>query len=232
MKTQVMLCAIGALAVGANAGTVDMVFVERGAGSNVSADFFGESRDVFAGQLIHSISGFEGAFAPLNGNQITFCTDFPERIIEESTEYDLVDLSQVPVGSHPRVDDLEDVRDDAIRRLFGQADGALDEGSTNDALSTAFQLVLWEIVYDFDGSANSIDIGSGNISFTRLNGDGFSAGILSAVSQFTTAALEGDFLANVIALAADDAQDQLLVPAPGSAAIVALAGLGLARRRR
>ncbi|MEM7754328.1 MAG: hypothetical protein AAF297_01690 [Planctomycetota bacterium] len=232
MKTGLMLCATAVLASGANAG-IELEFLAQGAGTQVSVDFFGDSRDTFVGQLIHEVDGFTGGLSGLNGQQISFCPDLPEDVATEPTHYELVDLTDVPVTADMSSTPLTSAQADAVLRIVSAAPEVFDASFTGNGRSAAFQLVLWEIIYDFDGTAASLDLESGNVSFTRTDGTSvFSGALGSSATDLLDAAINGDINQGVIALANAGNQDQLFLPTPGGTVVLAAAGLAVARRRR
>jgi len=231
MKTRVMMCATALVAATAHGG-VELTFLEKGAGSNVSVTFFGETRDVFAGQLIHQVAGLEGGLSSFNGRQVTFCPDFPEPVATGPTMFKLVDLADVPVTLDQHSQRVDAAQADAIRRLFSNGGSALVDGSGDNDRATAFQLVLWEIIYDFDGSQASIDVDAGNISVIEFGGAALSAGIMADIADLSDFALNGDVTTGVLALAEEGVQDQIFIPTPAPLALGAAFGLVAARRRR
>jgi hypothetical protein len=127
---------------------------------------------------------------------------------------------------------------DAIRALYSATASTLMAGGLSNAYATAFQLVVWEIVDDFDGTAGSINADAGNLILTATDGNAMDADILNAMAALTTdmmnaIATGGGSFSNVIGLANAGFQDQLvLVPAPGAMALMGLGGLVASRRRR
>jgi len=111
----------------------------------------------------------------------------------------------------------------AIGALFA---GHGDNLSGSDEAAT-FQAVLWEIVYDFDGSDRSIDMAGGKVSFGLIDGALF--------DSMKRTALRRDLNTSVALLSNDTHNDQFrIIPLPSGAG---LAGLGLFafapwRRRR
>ena len=196
-------------------------------------NFFGDSRDTFVGQLVHEVDGFTGGLSGLNGQQVSFCPDLPEEVATDPTHYDIVDLTDVPVTADMSSDQLTAAQADAVLRLVSAAPEVFGLGFGNNGRAGAFQLVLWEIIYDFDGTAASLDLEAGNVSFTRTNGDSvFSGQLGSSASEFLDAAVNGDITQGVVALANAGRQDQIFIPAPGGVAVLAATGLAIARRRR
>ena len=110
-------------------------------------------------------------------------------------------------------DSLGDAKARAIGALFADQANALN--SRNQAAT--FQAMLWELVYDFDGSEQSIDMHQGHIAFGMLDGALF--------DSMKTTALRGGPGSNLSLLSSDLHTDHFrVVPLPSGAS---LAGLGL-----
>ena len=117
---------------------------------------------------------------------------------------------------------------DAIYRQFNATNDGADIDS--NAKASAFQAVIWDIVYDYNGSQSSLDRDSGNVRFLS----GIDAGLFSQYAGLAGDLL-GDSSAGVIAYTNSSYQDQLgmqVVPLPGAAAMAALGLGGVAIRRR
>lgn len=234
-----MTIAISALAIAsaASAGVLDLQFLSMGAGTEVSLMEGADSRDIFVGELEHEISNALGADAALNGIHYTFCSDITQSVsASEAREYYTSPIEDMPDA--PGVAAMGVMKADAIRALYSSASSVLAGGSLSDEYATAFQLVIYEIVDDFDGSAASIDVGAGYIQATDVGGGALDAGILATISSLTSDLMtalgngEGSY-AGVLGLASATHQDQLVfVPTPGALALMGLGGLAATRRRR
>lgn len=111
----------------------------------------------------------------------------------------------------------------AIGSLFA---GAAGGEFTRPDEAVAFQTLLWEIVYEYDGSDASLDLADGRLRFGAVD-----QAIFDALKSL---ALRGGGASNVQILTHSSQGDQFrIVPLPSAAS---LAGLGLlataARRRR
>ena len=103
------------------------------------------------------------------------------------------------------------------------------------SFATAFQVTIWEIVNDFDGSVSSIDTNAGDLRITLPNGFELTGAIQAQVDSFKiglAANLGTTNFDGLIGFANDGAQDQLYVPAPGALALLGLGSLTATRRRR
>lgn len=222
----------------ASAGVVDMKFTGKGAGSNVQIQL-GErdTQNVFAGQLEHTIANAAGDDAFLNGTHYTFCADIIEHVTSDFDQYQLTDIENIPLTRQSR-DPMSSVRADAIRSLFAFNQSTLLAGGISNDFGTAMQITVWEIINDFDGTADSINLDAGNLTIAGKNGDDLNTNIINHFNGFKIQMLnamnQGQSDINyVLGLANEGHQDQLVVvPAPGAMALLTIGGLMTSRRRR
>jgi hypothetical protein len=232
MKTITAAIATAAVAASANAGFVDMKFLGTGEGSNARTTHFGNTRNVFAGQLRHRIANGVGAEAALNGDHRTFCADFYETVSSSFTPYEVVDPELVsdtlPMGS---------IKADALRCIYSASGSAALDSNASSSLAAAFQLAVWEVVTDFDGTMGSLSITAGNFSATKTDGNALSATTNNHLAAlFAAVASSNEGLPNLVGLRSDRSQDQLImgfsIPTPGTAVLAGLGILCIGRRRR
>ena len=217
--TAAVLCMLSGSAL---AETVDVEFLGRGSrGSNVTVSLHNglsfadgsTSRRLWVGQLRHSIDG---------ETYDTFCTELTQWAGDG--QFEVTNVKDAPSS----IDGMGEVKAQAIRNLFSSS--TLDFSSNSAA--AAFQAVIWEIVYDYDGSSESIsstDLEVGNVRFDSIHSRLF--------NEFAQAAFGGaaeNLGTQVRAIVNPNYQDQLVaVPVP-TAALLSTPVLGLvaARRRR
>lgn len=232
MKTIAVAIATVAVAASANAGFVDMKFLGTGEGSNVKSTHFGNTRNVFAGQLRHRIANGLGTEAALNGDHRTFCADFYETVSSSFTPYEVVEIELVsdtaPMGN---------VKAGAIRSIYTASGAAALDSNASSSLAAAFQLAVWEIVTDFDGTMGSLSITAGNFSAKKTDGNALSTTINNHLAAlFAAVASSNEGLPNLVGLRSQCAQDQLVmgfsIPTPGTAVLASLGILCVGRRRR
>lgn len=239
MKTRAMiLMAAAGLVCTAQAATANPITVKwegTNQGSNVKINITGRASDVFAGQLRHTFTNGSGFASGLNGTRRTFCADLDQHVGGTST-FTVVAPAQLSVRNAP----LGQARADALADLFFSHYLTASDAAASNDLATAFQILVWEIIYDYDGlSTASIDLAAGDLRVTRTNGSALSAGVVAQFATLLTSVGSGVGVGAVgfYAVQSGTKQDQLLyvpgvIPAPGAAAALGLAGLVAARRRR
>lgn len=224
----------GAAASTATADIVNMYFTGTDAGRSVRATYFGDSRNVFAGQLKHQING-TGPLSYLNAEFFTYCVDFAENITRDSNAtFSTADLTAVPARTNP-VDAIGMGRADALRFGFGGVGDLAFRSDTSNDVATAYQLAAWEIVTDYDANVgvSSFDLSQGNFRATKTNGSALWDDVDTILGDIKSRISTGENPANLLAFVNEGAQDQiLLVPAPGVAVATILGGFLIASRRR
>ena len=119
---------------------------------------------------------------------------------------------------------LGQTKADAIARLFGAYDGGRFNGREQ---TVAFQAMLWELVYDYDGTEESIDMTSGSVVFGLVKAAEF--------ESFKTSAMRGGSKSGVGLVSNDPLSDSFrVIPLPSTAglAVFGLLGIAAAGRRR
>jgi len=238
MNNQHATIAIAVLATAANADVLDMKFTGTGAGKSVQIQLGdADAQNLFAGELNHQITNATGVDAYLNGMHRTFCADITEHVAGNYTQYQTTALENIPLTANNPTP-MTTVQANAIRTLYIQTAPTLIAGNLSNELAAAMQITVWEIVNDFDGTADSFNLNDGNLIISGQGGDELNHQILAHVDSLKDTIMDGINLGeisteNVIGLANEGAQDQLLaVPAPGVIALMAAGGLIATRRRR
>lgn len=222
---------VAAMAGIASADTVKLQYVGTGAGTSVNITGPGYSGGVFAGQLRHAFTDGTGAATAWSGTtQTTFCVEVAEYVTNSPLAYTLKDLKDVPGSPGPMGPD----RAEAVQVLYDLAGGEqFQTGSAANTAAAAFQVALWELVFDFSsGDSASIDLGDGAF---KLNTTGSvktkaESWLSQIISNFGTGATQ------LIGLHHDSKQDQVVMvplPAPvlmGLAGLVAVAGVRRLRK--
>ncbi len=208
--------AVGVFALSAGVAAADSVYVQDlGANGNVG----------------------RGVVVTLS-NGLTFSDGSARRVVWAGQRTLLLDGSELDVysaeltgvrgegwfESRSAQEALGETKADAIARLFGAYDGGRFAGREQ---TVAFQAMLWELVYDYDGSEESIDMTSGSVAFGLLRAADFEA--------FKASAMRNGSKPGVDLVSSDVLNDSFrVVPLPSSAGLAALGLLGItaAARRR
>ncbi len=222
-------CGIAAPVVCAD--TIDAAFLGTQAGQNVRTVLSGNTRDVFSGQIVYSLTNGTGAASVLSGNYITYCSELTQVVNASTLGYEVF---EIPASSFPNASPLNADRTQAVANLFA-AYGDMAISTGDSAFASAFQITIWEIIYDFDPGMGmgSIDVGAGSLTVTNTDTSSLAPSISAYISAFAAAATTPGTQNALFSIRNGSAQDQIvLVPAPGSVALLGFSGLVAARRRR
>lgn len=210
------------LAAAAQADFVDVQYTGTGVGYNVNVLSPGFNGNVFAGQILTTLTNSTAGpnYGNLNGNWIVFCCELPQYVNGASIPYEVLPVSSVPLAGP-----MGAAAATAISEVYFAAAGTQYGGDSD--LAAAFQIAVWELALDYAGGPAGVgDLGVGNfqVSGTTAATDAYLAALLGAVGSGNTAAILG--------LGNESAQDFIIeVPAPGAIALLGVAGL-VGRRRR
>lgn len=222
------------VASNASADFANVKYVGTGKGSNVKMTIGDTTKEVFAGQLKHQISGASGDYAVLNGTKVTFCTDLLQYVSSSTTQYEFVPVSSVPMSAPMGLNKAA-----AIQAMYNGASGAQLASNVSDDFATAFQLAVWEVVSDYNSNVGvaSVSLTNGLFKAKKTNGNALSNGVMNAFNTII-GYIGQSYNTNIkiVGIASNSAQDQIVegqtyVPAPGAAALASL-GLILAGKRR
>lgn len=235
-----MCVAVAALAGSASASTIQMKYDSLLHGSatptvkvTASSPFLAGNKaslTVYAGPLLHQTKLGNGVLAQTSGKTIaTFCTELSQTVKSSWTTFEAIDLQEAPKpAAGPLGMGMSAASADAIRVLWASVG---DAKFTNPLIGAAFQIAIWEIVYD---GAENFDLGNGHVKFSN------SAAVIAEANNLFNTHLasiseHSHRQGGLIALSSDSGQDQLFViplPSHGAMAMVGLMGLGAIRRRR
>lgn len=200
------------------ADTVQMRYRSVGLSRIVSVSGSVFNGRVYAGELRHEFSGGLGEAAQLTGILPTFCTELSENVNTSWRTFTLAEPADAPAPG----DGMGAIRAAALENLYA---GAAGQQHTSANWAAAFQMAVWEIVNDFDGTAASINTAAGSVRFNS-NQAWFTTVASMVNGAMRSLALSHQRHDGLHAVTNIGAQDQLvvLVPLPGPAAMGA-AGL-------
>ncbi len=232
MKTFAAVVVAAACTAAAHADFVDVRYTGTAKGINVRVQDPVGARNLFAGQLKHELSNGTGVAATLSGEHRTFCSDLYQTVTSTTKTYELVTIDYMP-GAAP----MGNVKAGALQALYNSFGVAATDVNADTKLAGAFQLAVWEIVTDFNGTLASLGMSSGGFKATKTDGSALDATVSSHLAaMFSAAANVATTGISLTGLSSGKAQDQILmgfaVPAPGTAVLATLGTLMIARRRR
>ncbi|QOJ00196.1 MAG: hypothetical protein HRU70_06725 [Phycisphaeraceae bacterium] len=224
--------AAAGFAAQANADFVDVRYLGTGRGQELRVEFNGHTQNLFAGQLRHRLSNGTGDAAALNGDHLTFCSDLAQYVSSSTKTYETVAVALIPASSP-----MGALKAAAIYDLYTAGSALALESDADNKRAAAFQIALWEIVSDYDGSAASLSLTAGSFKAFKKDGGALDATIRNhALALFAAVGSNTEHSVHLTGLSSRTAQDQILagfnVPAPASGALALAGCLVLARRRR
>lgn len=236
ISTKALLAVAAAATFGsaAMADTVTVQYLGSDNGRNVKVITSSMNQNVFAGQLIHRFSAGTGEAAYLNGDRITFCTDLYEYVTSTPKTYTLVGLDDVPGPSGMGL-----AKANAIADLYQYAAGTQSRSDTNDDFAAAFQLAIWEIVFDFNtlSGRSSLDVNAGGFKAKKTDGTTLASVITGHLNNLFNAigAYSRSDPGSLRGVTRSGSQDQIVeipLPSPALLAGAGLLGVGAIRRRK
>ncbi len=232
-KTRYMMIAGLILAMASTsveANTVDVSFAGVGLGRNVRVTLNGNTRHLFSGQMNHNIDGTLDNGTVLSGTYTTFCTELTEYVNWGTNPFEAVDLEQAP-ESGP----MGAMKAQAITDIYAYAGGdqllSSAEGGTAN-FASAFQIAIWEIVYDYDGTEASLDVAAGNLVIKSSNYSPLYSGVSAHVDNLLGAIGLNASIDDLFAISADGFQDQIVIVPLPAPLMLGCAGLALVAVRR
>lgn len=209
--------------------TVEVRYIGEGIGRVITlfgSQVGGQSFSFQIGQqVIEARNGIgEGAF--LNGVFPTFCTDLGQGDWGGFQVFKVAPLADAPLPGPS----MGPIKAQAIADAWFAAGG---QQFTSQDYAAGLQMLIWDIIYDYNGSLASLSPTTGTVRFSSA-GSYFATdiGIFNALRAHIG---DNHPLDGLRALTHPDFQDQIaIIPSPGGAAGLAIAGLLLAvtRRRR
>jgi hypothetical protein len=227
------LCAaLGAfgLAGAARADTVDLTYLGNGNGRVVHVALGAQSWDVFAGRLVHGASAGSGLMSGTPSSIVTFCVDLLQAHATTASPYTV--SSVATLSGNMGATNLGFGKQQAIYDIYQAAAGR--EFTLGLDYATAFQVALWEVVYDYNATLpnHGLNASSGNFHATAPGQNSLSASITDKVQYLLGSVGIGADAHGLIGLRSGPYQDQLFAPeseiVPLPLAIwPAIGGLGL-----
>ncbi|MEQ8788822.1 MAG: PEP-CTERM sorting domain-containing protein [Pirellulaceae bacterium] len=219
---------------------------EGGAGTNVYLDGTRVARTNQGGLFYWSSSSPEAqAFLPNSDSFLTFCIELTQDIaFGQPYEYNIIDMATAPMpGSNGTP--MGDTGARLIRELwYSHIDDATSSGMdaagyTAAQRQGAFQMSIWELVYD---EGVEIDLSSGLLTASNTDETTLATQWLNELGNAEDGFTYGN-QASLAALTSNTRQDQLVeveaAPVPEPSSLLAFAGLGMCfgagswwRRRR
>ena len=230
MRTITCVAALALAAGTAAADTVRLEFDSVGSGRNVRVSLGSSTFNCFAGQLVHTFSNGNGAAAGLSGNIKTFCSDLTQGVTSAGSTYTVTGIQNLPGGSP-----MGAAKTQAIYDMYAYA-GGQENGADSD-MAAAFQLAIWEVIYDYSGNASSLSLSSGDLKAKSALGLSLSSSILNKASLLFAAIGSNAAQLGLMGFQNGSFQDQIahvqLVPVPmaAMAGLVGLMGAAYVRRR-
>ncbi len=210
--------------------TVDVAYAGKGLGKNVKVTLNGNTSNVFSGQLFHNISGTLDDGTVLDGTYTTFCTELSQYTNSNTNPFEVVDVEDAPVPGP-----MGAVKAQAITDLYAYAGGLQLQNSGNGGtnnFASAFQIAIWEVVYDYDGTEASLGVTTGDLLVKSSNSNPLYSGVQAHLDDLFSAIGMNAVIDDLHALVNDSYQDQIIiVPLPASL-LMGTAGLGLIWLRR
>jgi hypothetical protein len=209
-NTRITCVTAGVLALAASAATADSVYVQD----------LGPNGNVGRGVAVTLSNGL--TFADGSTSGVVWAGQRTLRI--DGIDFDLYSAELTGAkgegwfATQNVSDSLGAIKADAIASLYGAHDNGRFAGREQ---TVAFQAMLWEIVYDYDGTEGSIDLTSGSVAFGLVKAREFEA--------FKTSAMRDGSKPALGLISSDPNNDSFrIVPLPSTAGLACLGLLGLA----
>src|ERR1051326_7527182 len=132
----------------ARADTVNLNFVSSGSGRILHASLGGQSWDMFAGRLVHHASRGTGPLSGMPSSIQTFCVDPLQAPAAAASPYTTSSIATL--SGNTGLTNLGFAKQQAIYDLYQAAAGR--QFTLGLDYAAAFQLAVWEVVYDYSGT--------------------------------------------------------------------------------
>ncbi|KKO49478.1 hypothetical protein VT06_06520 [Arsukibacterium sp. MJ3] len=210
--------------------TIDVTYNGMANGAdNINATYQGKSSNVLAGMISFKYSNVSDSFPfTLDKDLLAFCIEFSQLLTTNKPMTYTVTAADQWFSAH---------QTDAITRLytrFGKETGT----SSTDA---AFQLALWELIYDYNGTnVDNLALSSGNFKINNSKAStvlaqNWLSELVNVKSTYSMYVMTNEFSQNQLIFNGNiirQLNEPLPVSAPATLGIFGLGLLGLALRRR
>jgi hypothetical protein len=242
MRVQWSILASLSVAAAASADVVDMARIGYGNGRMVTATLGSQKMTVFAGRILHQTSDGTGSLANLPSNIVTFCAEILQGQADAPTPYTL--SSVATLSGNTGLTNLGLAKQQAIYDLYAAAAGR--QFTLGLDYACAFQIAVWEVIYDYNTAprgSDALSVTSGNFQVALADGSPLTASISDKISFLLGSVGSHSSQGGVIGFHSTAFQDQLyendtdtIVPLPhgvwAGMAGLALAGAARLRRRK
>lgn len=234
MRNFLMAGVVAGMAGVASADTVRLEYEGMGYSRSVKVTIGSSTFNTSAGQMMHKFTNGNGVAAALNGQtKITFCTDLTEGATSSGSIYTVAPIANLPQTSGWPA--MGSTRAQAVYNLYATAAG--QQNGTSSDWAAAFQIALWEVIYDYSGTSASLTLTGGNFKAKDTDGTSLTSSIATKVSTlFAGITGSSAVQTGLMGLTNSGCQDQIVqvdvVPLPGAAAMgLAALGAGFVIRR-
>ncbi len=234
MKKSLILTGLATLAVTpafALEQTVDLKFQGLGAGRNGSIKFDSAVKNLALSQQRFSFSNATPGSAIKIWDktvQNVYCVDLSQWTDTKNTQqYTIISIDGLDAlkGASNKTEKVA-----GMYRLIRSTGGSAFKTADND-YAAAYQMLTWDILYDFDGTSKSLDLNAGRFQKATI-----SSGVANKYNELRSAMLaqtNGSAVAGVYALKNACNQDYIAaVPEPGSVAALGLGAAAMIFRKR
>lgn len=219
---------------------IDLQFLGNGPGRLARVELDGQMYEIHAGALNYFASNATGTITRFAGEMVGFSPEVWNGVgVGETVRYLRADNVQMPFGPESRwlTEQMSEEQAKSIFNFYDQASQRQYFGG--DDWAAAFQIALWELVYDFDHqNVSSHDLSGGRLRVHLLDGQAVSSSVHGIVGELFTRLSLGPQMPRrgLLGAAHPEYRDLMLqvVPLPPAAwaGLAVLGGMAVCRRLR